>query len=173
MCLMFILWFTVSRFDAIVFLFHPELESNYINFCLITEGNIFTWGWGGSHGTFSEEEHSSGGQLVCFRLSYILFSCLIIIVIMYIRFGWNKSLKCYECTFSWVLINSGNVTCLGEHGTRTRKKYTLLLKNWSLWGPIYSVFKIFLVLFWVHLVHVLLQILSALDWKNRYEIESI
>ncbi|XP_040370454.1 ultraviolet-B receptor UVR8 isoform X4 [Rosa chinensis] len=29
----------------------------------ISEGNIFTWGWGGSHGTFSEEGHSSGGQL--------------------------------------------------------------------------------------------------------------
>ncbi|XP_041007909.1 ultraviolet-B receptor UVR8 isoform X2 [Juglans microcarpa x Juglans regia] len=26
-------------------------------------GNIFTWGWGGSHGTFSEDGHSSGGQL--------------------------------------------------------------------------------------------------------------
>lgn len=29
----------------------------------ISEGNIFTWGWGGSHGTFSEDGHSSGGQL--------------------------------------------------------------------------------------------------------------
>ncbi|XP_048335365.2 ultraviolet-B receptor UVR8 isoform X2 [Ziziphus jujuba] len=26
-------------------------------------GNVFTWGWGGSHGTFSDEGHSSGGQL--------------------------------------------------------------------------------------------------------------
>ncbi|XP_059656346.1 ultraviolet-B receptor UVR8 isoform X2 [Cornus florida] len=26
-------------------------------------GNIYTWGWGGSHGTFSEDGHSSGGQL--------------------------------------------------------------------------------------------------------------
>nr|XP_011469743.1 PREDICTED: ultraviolet-B receptor UVR8 isoform X1 [Fragaria vesca subsp. vesca] len=29
----------------------------------ISGRNIFTWGWGGSHGTFSEEGHSSGGQL--------------------------------------------------------------------------------------------------------------
>uniref|UniRef100_A0A0A0L2M2 Uncharacterized protein n=1 Tax=Cucumis sativus TaxID=3659 RepID=A0A0A0L2M2_CUCSA len=26
-------------------------------------GAIFTWGWGGSHGTFSVDGHSSGGQL--------------------------------------------------------------------------------------------------------------
>ena len=31
-----------------------------------SEGKIFTWGWGGSHGTFSEDGLSSGGQLVCF-----------------------------------------------------------------------------------------------------------
>ncbi|KAL9356482.1 hypothetical protein Peur_049735 [Populus x canadensis] len=29
----------------------------------ISEGNVFTWGWGGSHGTFSEDGLSSGGQL--------------------------------------------------------------------------------------------------------------
>ncbi|KAK9291600.1 hypothetical protein L1049_019549 [Liquidambar formosana] len=29
----------------------------------ISEGMLFTWGWGGSHGTFSEDGHSSGGQL--------------------------------------------------------------------------------------------------------------
>ncbi|GLT29982.1 hypothetical protein SLA2020_048090 [Shorea laevis] len=29
----------------------------------ISDGKIFTWGWGGSYGTFSEEGHSSGGQL--------------------------------------------------------------------------------------------------------------
>ncbi|XP_054805459.1 ultraviolet-B receptor UVR8 isoform X2 [Prosopis cineraria] len=29
----------------------------------IAEGKVFTWGWGGSHGTFSEDGHSSGGQL--------------------------------------------------------------------------------------------------------------
>ncbi|XP_015572631.1 ultraviolet-B receptor UVR8 isoform X5 [Ricinus communis] len=29
----------------------------------ISEGNIYTWGWGGSNGTFSEDGHSSGGQL--------------------------------------------------------------------------------------------------------------
>ncbi|XP_059431591.1 ultraviolet-B receptor UVR8-like [Corylus avellana] len=29
----------------------------------ISECNIFTWGWGGSHGTFSEDGLSSGGQL--------------------------------------------------------------------------------------------------------------
>ncbi|KAB5556465.1 hypothetical protein DKX38_007374 [Salix brachista] len=28
-----------------------------------SEGNVFTWGWGGSHGTFSEDGLSSGGQL--------------------------------------------------------------------------------------------------------------
>ncbi|XP_031401125.1 ultraviolet-B receptor UVR8 isoform X2 [Punica granatum] len=30
---------------------------------VISDGKIFTWGWGGSHGTFSEDGHSSGGQL--------------------------------------------------------------------------------------------------------------
>ncbi|GAB2218566.1 hypothetical protein Droror1_Dr00001793 [Drosera rotundifolia] len=29
----------------------------------IADGHIFTWGWGGSHGTFSVDGHSSGGQL--------------------------------------------------------------------------------------------------------------
>ncbi|CAH2073475.1 unnamed protein product [Thlaspi arvense] len=29
----------------------------------ISDDNVFTWGWGGSHGTFSEDGHSSGGQL--------------------------------------------------------------------------------------------------------------
>ncbi|WCJ37753.1 Regulator of chromosome condensation (RCC1) family protein [Euphorbia peplus] len=29
----------------------------------ISGGNIYTWGWGGSNGTFSDEGHSSGGQL--------------------------------------------------------------------------------------------------------------
>jgi len=29
--------------------------------------DIYTWGWGGANGTFFEEGHSSGGQLVsCF-----------------------------------------------------------------------------------------------------------
>jgi hypothetical protein len=37
----------------------------------ISDNNVFTWGWGGSHGTFSVDGHSSGGQLVCFIiLSY-------------------------------------------------------------------------------------------------------
>lgn len=42
--------------DILTYYFYPE-------------GNIYTWGWGGSHGTFSEDGHSSGGQLVCFQLS--------------------------------------------------------------------------------------------------------
>ncbi|XP_057420528.1 ultraviolet-B receptor UVR8 [Lotus japonicus] len=29
----------------------------------ISEGRVFTWGWGGSNGTFSVDGHSSGGQL--------------------------------------------------------------------------------------------------------------
>uniref|UniRef100_A0A7C9AVY8 RCC1-like domain-containing protein n=2 Tax=Opuntia streptacantha TaxID=393608 RepID=A0A7C9AVY8_OPUST len=29
----------------------------------ISDGHLFTWGWGGSHGTFSVDGHSSGGQL--------------------------------------------------------------------------------------------------------------
>ncbi|XP_048499373.1 ultraviolet-B receptor UVR8 isoform X7 [Beta vulgaris subsp. vulgaris] len=29
----------------------------------ISDGHVFTWGWGGSHGTFSVDGHSSGGQL--------------------------------------------------------------------------------------------------------------
>ncbi|XP_077213141.1 regulator of chromosome condensation (RCC1) family protein isoform X2 [Tasmannia lanceolata] len=34
----------------------------------ICGGNLFTWGWGGSNGTFSVDGYSSGGQLVCFNL---------------------------------------------------------------------------------------------------------
>lgn len=29
----------------------------------ISDGNVYTWGWGGAMGTFLEDEHSSGGQL--------------------------------------------------------------------------------------------------------------
>ncbi|KAK6923521.1 Regulator of chromosome condensation, RCC1 [Dillenia turbinata] len=29
----------------------------------ISGGNVFTWGWGGANGTFSDDGHSSGGQL--------------------------------------------------------------------------------------------------------------
>ncbi|CDY44785.1 BnaC02g01020D [Brassica napus] len=29
----------------------------------ISDNKVFTWGWGGSHGTFSDDGHSSGGQL--------------------------------------------------------------------------------------------------------------
>ncbi|PSS26606.1 Ultraviolet-B receptor like [Actinidia chinensis var. chinensis] len=29
----------------------------------ISGGHVYAWGWGGSHGTFSEDGHSSGGQL--------------------------------------------------------------------------------------------------------------
>ncbi|KAL3721308.1 hypothetical protein ACJRO7_033755 [Eucalyptus globulus] len=29
----------------------------------ISDGKVFTWGWGGSQGTFSDDGHSSGGQL--------------------------------------------------------------------------------------------------------------
>lgn len=29
----------------------------------VSGGRVYTWGWGGSHGTFSEDGHSSGGQL--------------------------------------------------------------------------------------------------------------
>ncbi|KAM0052515.1 putative regulator of chromosome condensation 1/beta-lactamase-inhibitor protein II [Helianthus debilis subsp. tardiflorus] len=29
----------------------------------ISDGNVYTWGWGGAMGTFFEAEHSSGGQL--------------------------------------------------------------------------------------------------------------
>ena len=32
-------------------------------------GDIYTWGWGGANGTFFEEGHSSGGQLVSYLLS--------------------------------------------------------------------------------------------------------
>ncbi|CAH9071022.1 unnamed protein product [Cuscuta epithymum] len=30
----------------------------------ISGGNVYAWGWGGSYGTFSEDGHSSGGQLI-------------------------------------------------------------------------------------------------------------
>ena len=51
--------------------------SDNLIYYFLPEGNIFTWGWGGSHGTFSEDGHSSGGQLVCFQLSWIIFICIV------------------------------------------------------------------------------------------------
>jgi hypothetical protein len=35
---------------------------------VISGGDIYTWGWGGANGTFFEEGHSSGGQLVSYLL---------------------------------------------------------------------------------------------------------
>ncbi|CAN6478435.1 unnamed protein product [Victoria cruziana] len=40
-----------------------EVSCGWKHTAAICGGNIFTWGWGGSYGTFSEEAHSSGGQL--------------------------------------------------------------------------------------------------------------
>ncbi|XP_039114294.1 ultraviolet-B receptor UVR8 isoform X3 [Dioscorea cayenensis subsp. rotundata] len=34
-----------------------------ISECVLSGGNIYTWGWGGANGTFFEDGHSSGGQL--------------------------------------------------------------------------------------------------------------
>lgn len=48
----------------------PFLESSVVQVscgwkhtAAISGGRIFTWGWGGSNGTFSDDGHSSGGQL--------------------------------------------------------------------------------------------------------------
>nr|XP_027190586.1 ultraviolet-B receptor UVR8 isoform X2 [Cicer arietinum] len=48
----------------------PFLESSVVQVscgwkhtAAICGGRIFTWGWGGSNGTFSDDGHSSGGQL--------------------------------------------------------------------------------------------------------------
>lgn len=38
-------------------------------------GNVYTWGWGGSHGTFSVDGHSSGGQLVGSLIFQIKLLC--------------------------------------------------------------------------------------------------
>eukprot|EP00268_Persea_americana_P052753 TRINITY_DN5926_c1_g1_i2.p1 TRINITY_DN5926_c1_g1~~TRINITY_DN5926_c1_g1_i2.p1 ORF type:complete len:427 (+),score=78.22 TRINITY_DN5926_c1_g1_i2:188-1468(+) len=40
-----------------------EVSCGWKHTAAISCGNIFTWGWGGSHGTFSEDGYSSGGQL--------------------------------------------------------------------------------------------------------------
>ncbi|XP_028786192.1 ultraviolet-B receptor UVR8 isoform X2 [Neltuma alba] len=40
-----------------------QISCGWKHTAAISEGKIFTWGWGGSHGTFSEDGHSSGGQL--------------------------------------------------------------------------------------------------------------
>lgn len=44
---------------------HPvwKVSCGWKHTAAISGGNIFTWGWGGSHGTFSVDGHSSGGQL--------------------------------------------------------------------------------------------------------------
>ncbi|XP_058089617.1 ultraviolet-B receptor UVR8 isoform X4 [Magnolia sinica] len=40
-----------------------EVSCGWKHTAAISGGNLFTWGWGGSHGTFSIDGHSSGGQL--------------------------------------------------------------------------------------------------------------
>ncbi|XP_070030460.1 ultraviolet-B receptor UVR8 isoform X2 [Nicotiana sylvestris] len=40
-----------------------EVSCGWKHTAAISGGNVYTWGWGGSHGTFSVEGHSSGGQL--------------------------------------------------------------------------------------------------------------
>ncbi|KAL1814094.1 hypothetical protein ACET3Z_024159 [Daucus carota] len=44
---------------------HPvwKVSCGWKHTAAISGGNIFTWGWGGSQGTFSVDGHSSGGQL--------------------------------------------------------------------------------------------------------------
>ncbi|XP_028062174.1 ultraviolet-B receptor UVR8 isoform X1 [Camellia sinensis] len=47
------------------FLKHPvfQVSCGWKHTAAISEGNVYAWGWGGSHGTFSEDGYSSGGQL--------------------------------------------------------------------------------------------------------------
>ncbi|XP_020586675.1 ultraviolet-B receptor UVR8 isoform X2 [Phalaenopsis equestris] len=40
-----------------------EVSCGWKHTAVVSDGNIFTWGWGGANGSFFEEEHSSGGQL--------------------------------------------------------------------------------------------------------------
>ncbi|PHT77500.1 hypothetical protein T459_21022 [Capsicum annuum] len=40
-----------------------EVSCGWKHTAAISGGNVYTWGWGGSHGTFSVDGHSSGGQL--------------------------------------------------------------------------------------------------------------
>nr|GEV34951.1 ultraviolet-B receptor UVR8 isoform X1 [Tanacetum cinerariifolium] len=44
---------------------HPvcKVSCGWKHTAAISDGNVYTWGWGGAMGTFFEEEHSSGGQL--------------------------------------------------------------------------------------------------------------
>ncbi|XP_050382759.1 ultraviolet-B receptor UVR8 [Argentina anserina] len=59
----------------------------------ISDGNIFTWGWGGSHGTFSEDGHSSGGQLGHGTdVDYIKPTC--------VKFGENLKALQISCGFN-------------------------------------------------------------------------
>ncbi|KAF6137614.1 hypothetical protein GIB67_036197 [Kingdonia uniflora] len=43
--------------------FCDEIACGGYHTCVITCDNVFTWGWGGSNGTFSVDGYSSGGQL--------------------------------------------------------------------------------------------------------------
>ncbi|KAH9318592.1 hypothetical protein KI387_020361, partial [Taxus chinensis] len=40
-----------------------EVSCGWKHTAVISGGNVFTWGWGGSQGTFSDDGFSSGGQL--------------------------------------------------------------------------------------------------------------
>eukprot|EP01018_Ginkgo_biloba_P006054 Gb_33143 [translate_table: standard] len=40
-----------------------EVSCGWKHTAAISDGDVFTWGWGGSQGTFSEDGFSSGGQL--------------------------------------------------------------------------------------------------------------
>ncbi|KAL6521487.1 hypothetical protein OROGR_018056 [Orobanche gracilis] len=40
-----------------------EVSCGWKHTAAISGGYVYTWGWGGSHGTFKEDGHSPGGQL--------------------------------------------------------------------------------------------------------------
>ncbi|KAG0449757.1 hypothetical protein HPP92_027204 [Vanilla planifolia] len=40
-----------------------EVSCGWKHTAAVSDGKIYTWGWGGANGTFFEDGHSSGGQL--------------------------------------------------------------------------------------------------------------
>ena len=55
-----------------VFHHHAELPSAY------NRGGLFTWGWGGSQGSYTEEAGSTGGQLVSMFVHDYTIICLLL-----------------------------------------------------------------------------------------------
>ena len=83
-----------------VFHHHAELPSAY------NRGGLFTWGWGGSQGSYTEEAGSTGGQLVRVSVHDFIIVCLLVHKEMFSTHVANKCAGFRERIWPWIANNS-------------------------------------------------------------------